>query len=81
MKIQDHRKLQQPQRTLEEWAPEEAAPWGHRDDVREDQARRARIHLARRAKKSRKPDRSAAVRESIERGYAVMMLRRQGIFA
>jgi len=81
MKIQSHQKLQQPQRTLEEWAPEEAAPWGRRDDVREDQARRAKIYLHRRAKKSQKPDRSAAVREGIERAYASFMLRKQGIFA
>ncbi len=81
MKIQDHPKLQQPQRTLEDWAPEEAAPWGHRDDAREDQARRARRYLARLAKKSRQPDRSSAVREGIERAHAALMMRREGIFA
>jgi hypothetical protein len=81
MKIQDHPKLQQPQRTLEEWAPEEAAPWGHREDQQEHQRKRAQRYLARLAKKSRQPDRSSIVREGIERAHAALMMRREGIFA
>lgn len=42
--------LPQPSRVLEEFAPEQAAPWGHREDMEEARRRRALAFLARKRK-------------------------------
>lgn len=42
--------LPQPSRVLEDFAPEQAAPWGHREDKEEALRSRARMFLARKRK-------------------------------